>query len=387
MVNSKNVAFHFSLLISIFLFGQNNPKNISIDSFLFKEKSSDSLQFPPDSANKIQRFKISAYLEPYYSFDFAIPQNHMRQPFMFSHNRSNEINLNLALIQLAYENSIIRSKLGLMIGTYPTHNLAHEHGLMKSIYEATVGVKLAKKKNLWFDFGIMNSHIGFESAIGKDCWTLTRSFMAENSPYYEAGAKISYITDSKKWLFSALVLNGWQRIHRIPGNQTPAFGHQIKFTPTKRFSINSSSYIGNEYPDTSRRIRLFHHLHSKIQLSKKWGIIAGFDIGAEQKSKHSHRYAVWFTPIVVSQFKPNDKHAIAIRAEYFSDKNSVVIPVLSNYGFKTYGFSVNYDLSISSFLMWRIEARTLISREPIFTLNQQASHYNYFVTTSFVISL
>ena len=38
-------------------------------------------------------------------------------------------------------------------------------------------LKLAKKKNLWIDAGILPSHIGFESAVSKDCWTLQEVYL------------------------------------------------------------------------------------------------------------------------------------------------------------------------------------------------------------------
>ena len=66
--------------------------------------------------------------------------------------------------------------------------------------------------------GIFTSHIGFESAVSKDCWTLTRSILADNSPYYESGARLTYTSNNNKWLISALALNGWQRIQRPAGN-------------------------------------------------------------------------------------------------------------------------------------------------------------------------
>jgi hypothetical protein len=50
----------------------------------------------------------------------------------------------------------------------------------------------------------MPSHIGFESAIGKDCATLTRSILADNSPYYEAGVKID-ITSKTKMVFTPCI--------------------------------------------------------------------------------------------------------------------------------------------------------------------------------------
>ena len=114
-----------------------------------------------------------------------------------------------------------------MTGTYANSNLAAEPGVLKNIFEANAGVKISKKKKLWIDAGIFESHIGFESAIGKNCWNLTRSISADNSPYYESGIKLSYTSDNEKWFLSGLILNGWQRIQRVNGNNTPAFGHQL----------------------------------------------------------------------------------------------------------------------------------------------------------------
>ena len=79
-----------------------------------------------------------------------------------------------------------------MTGNYARYNLSGEPDWAKYIYEANVGFRLSKKQNIWIDAGIMPSHIGFESAISADCWTLTRNILAENSPYYESGVKLGY---------------------------------------------------------------------------------------------------------------------------------------------------------------------------------------------------
>ena len=94
--------------------------------------------------------------------------------------------------------------------------------------------------------GVFASHLGFESAIGKDCANLTRSILADNSPYFETGAKINYTSDNNKWYVSGLVLHGWQRIQRVDGNNTPAFGHQITYKPNGKVIVNSSSFISND---------------------------------------------------------------------------------------------------------------------------------------------
>ena len=67
-----------------------------------------------------------------------------------------------------------------MTGTYANANLAAEPGVLKNIYEANVGVKVSRNKDLWVDAGVLSSHMGFESATGADNWNLTRSLLAES---------------------------------------------------------------------------------------------------------------------------------------------------------------------------------------------------------------
>src|SRR5688572_22521239 len=145
-----------------------------------------------DSISK--RLTFSSYVEAYYNYDFNQPPNNKRPGFFYSHNRHNEFNVNLTFIKSSYNAERIRANLAIAAGTYINANYAAEPGVLKNIYEANVGYKLSANKNIWFDIGILPSHIGFETAISKDCWTLTRSMVADNSPYFESGAKLTYIS-------------------------------------------------------------------------------------------------------------------------------------------------------------------------------------------------
>lgn len=334
----------------------------------------------------IKPLKFSGYLETYYAYDLGNPSNHDRPSFVYAFNRHNEVNLNIGFVKAAYATDKVRSNLALMTGTYANANLAAEPGVLKNIYEANAGVKISKTKNLWIDAGIFAAHIGFESAIGKDCYTLTRSIMADNSPYFESGAKISYTSDNEKWFVSGLLLNGWQRIQRVNGNNTPAFGHQITFKPNSKITLNSSSFVGSDTPDSAKQMRYFHNFYTQIQLSNSLNLIAGFDIGAQQKSKNSSNYNTWYTPVVIAKFAATDKVSIAARGEYYSDANGVIIATGTRNGFQTYGYSLNLDYNIRENVMWRIEGRGFTSKDKIFTMNNNPSNNNYLVTTSLAIA-
>lgn len=336
---------------------------------------------------KTSPLKISAYLETYYIYDFANPAEHNRPDFLYSFNRHNEINLNLGLVQVNYTTEGVRANLGIMAGTYANANLAAEPGLLKNIFEANIGVKISKRKNIWVDAGIFASHIGFESAIGANTWNMTRGLLAENSPYYLSGAKVTYTSDNQQWLLSGLLMNGWQRIQRVPGNQFPALGHQLTWTPNEKVLLNSSSFIGNDYPETERRMRYFHNLFGQFQITEQWGLIAGIDIGAEQTEKGSSRYNVWYTPIIIARVTATEKLAFAARAEYYSDQNGVIIPTGTPHGFRTFGYSVTFDYGVNENLRWRVEGRSLNSKDAIFSYNQQPSRNNFFLGTSLSVFL
>lgn len=395
------MKFTYNSLIVLSIFGLLSAKSNSLNaqnSLSEAEKQSiiqqvkkevlDSLKEKPKKpfGQISDAFSISGYLETYYTYDFGNPSNHTRPSFTYSHNRHNEINLNLGYIKAAFNTDKVRANLALAAGTYMNANYASEPNVMKNIYEANGGFKISKKHDLWIDAGIFSSHIGFESAVGKDNWTLTRSLFADNSPYFETGAKISYTTPNGKWFLSGLVLNGWQRIQRVDGNNLPAFGHQITYKPNSKITLNSSSFVGSDKPDSTRQMRYFHNLYGIFQVHEKFGVTVGFDIGAEQKSKGSSAYNTWFTPVLLLKVNATEKLSITARGEYFSDANGVIIATGTPNNFQAFGYSLNLDYQIHNNVLWRIEGRGFTSKDKVFMMNEKANNNNVFITTAIAIS-
>jgi hypothetical protein len=338
----------------------------------------------PDSAKP--SFVLSFYADLYYSYDFGNPENHERPSFFYNFNRHNEVNLNLGYINASYASQHIRANLGLMAGTYPQYNLAAELPLLQNLWQANVGLKLSRSKNLWLDGGVFASHIGFESAVAKDCWNLTRSILAENSPYYESGVKISYTSDNSKWYFAGLILNGWQRISRAEANNTPAFGTQITFTPNANVTLNYSTFAGNDKPDSIARWRYYHNLYLIFHPTDKLGITLGFDYCMEQKSKGSSDYNSLYSPVVILRYQCSNKLAFAVRGEYYKDENGIIITTGTPNGFQTSAYSFNLDYKIIDNALWRIELRGLNSKDEIFQSDNTPVNQNYFLTTSLAIA-
>ena len=325
-------------------------------------------------------FSLSGYVEGYYSYDFADPEDKLKPPFFYSFNRHNEPNINMAMVKASYVTGKFRANAALMAGTYSKYNLAAEPDILRNIYELNFGVRLSKK-DLWLDAGVMSSHLGFESAIGKDCWNLTRSIMAENSPYYETGVKLGYGSDNGRWYAAILFLVGWQRMKPVEQNSLPSFGTQLQYKPNEKFILNSSSFIGTDKPDSARKMRYFHDLYGIYQVSKKLGLQAAFDIGAEQKEKGSSSYNMWYTWVMGMKYTWGKRLATGLRLEYYQDKNGVIISTETGAAMAVYGASVNMDVQIFRSLLWRIEARGLTG-EDVFLKEGMAVNGNQAVTTS-----
>ena len=331
-------------------------------------------------------FRIGGFMDVFYVYDFNEPQGSTRQPFLYNHNRHNEFNLNLGLLKIGVDHAKYRANLGLQVGTYVNDNMASEPESLKYLFEANIGISLNEKNNLWLDAGILPSHIGFESAISMENYTLTRSILAENSPYFETGAKLTY-NPSDKWEIAGLILNGWQRIQRLKGNSLPSFGTQVTFTPSEAVTVNWSTFIGTDDPDETRRMRYFNNFYGQFRVSEKFEFIAGFDIGAQQESKGSSNYDIWLSPVIIGQYHFSDHWKSAVRAEYYQDETGIIISTDTPNGFQTTGLSLNLDYLPSKKIICRIEGRLLNSKDEVFETKTGTSNNNFIIATSIAIKL
>ncbi|WP_247232840.1 porin [Telluribacter sp. SYSU D00476] len=347
---------------------------------------SSSLTFAQTDSTRQQTAEVTVagFVDAYYAYDFNKPATSYRQPFLYNHNRHNEFNLNLGLVKVGIEHSRYRANLALQTGTYPNDNYAAEPGTLKNIFEANVGIALSRTGNLWLDAGVFASHIGFESAISLDNWTLTRSLLAENSPYFLTGAKLSY-QPHEAWQLQVLVLNGWQRIQRLPGNSLPSFGTQVNYSPAEAVVLNWSTFIGTDDPDTTRRMRYFNNFYGQFQLSPRVGLIAGFDVGVQQRTQHSSSYDAWLSPVLIARYTFTDNWAAALRAEYYQDPTGIIIRTGTPNSFKTAGVSMNLDYTPVPNMAWRIEGRWLNSRDRLFERGSSFVADNIFIVTSLAV--
>ena len=359
----KNILFFPLLFITALALGQSTD--------------STSMTAPASSLT------FSGYADVFYQYDFNQPADNARPGFLYSHNRHHEVNVNVAYLKGAYAADRVRGNLALLVGTYADDNYAAESDVMQNVLEANVGVRLGA--HTWLDAGILPSHIGFESAVSKDCRALTRSLVAENSPYFETGVKLTF-QPNDEWTLAALYLNGWQRIARPAGNTLPAFGTQVYWKPSGNLTLNYSTFFGSDKPDSNRLFRQYHNFYGIFTVAEGFEITAGFDFGAEQQREGSSELNTWYTPVLIARYQVGPRLALAARVEYFEDVAGVIIATGTENGFKTTGFSLNLDYQIADNALWRVEGRVLNSEDEIFVTDNGLSKSRPYVTTGLAIS-
>ncbi len=301
---------------------------------------------------------IYAFADGYYGYDLT-SRPLARPGFLFSHSRNNEFALNNGIVGARYDDGQVRGALALHAGTYVEANYAAEPAVLKHLYEGYAGFRPFGKA--WLDVGIFASHLGFESAISKDNWTLTRSLMAENSPYYESGARFTYEA-SEKLTVTALALNGWQNLRET--NTAKAAGWQVQWKPTARLLFNSSAFYGNEQPtDSARRRRWFHNFYATYAASDRVALAAVFDIGQQQRARPEKGADLWHTAAAFVKVKLAERWSATVRGEYYKADRSVVIgaltPVAGDANFFVRGGSLNLDYLPTPHLACRVEGRVL----------------------------
>lgn len=320
---------------------------------------------------------ICGFVEIYYAHEFGHAGGGERPGFLVNFNRVGEVDLNLGLVHATYERDRVRAAFGLMAGTYAQANLIAEPELLRNVNEARVGLRLSRDNSLWLDAGVFTSHIGLESAIGIDNFTLTRTVMAENSPYYLSGAKLTW-TVSPKLQLAALFVNGWQRIRRVQ-DDTPCLGTQLLWAMKEGMKLNWSTFAGSDVPDSLGYYRLFNNLYWSWEGSK-WGVQLGADAGMQEDGAQG--WNSWAGAVCMVRRKLSERYRAVGRAEYYTDPDQVMVPTGTPHGLTLLGYSLGLDLKVAEDVFVRIEGRTFHGVDAVFSDVHGTTHDNTAITLS-----
>jgi hypothetical protein len=331
---------------------------------------------------KTSPFQFSAFLNLYYGYDFNQPNTTKRLPFLFNHTRHNTLAVNLALVTGSYESGRFRASLGIQQGTYAKDNYANEPDFLKWIHQAYLGYALTEDKKLWLEAGVLPSHIGFENAVSRENPTLSRSIIAENSPYFETGFKLGWQAN-EKWYLAFLYLNGWQRIQPIEGVNKASFGTQVTYSPNSQTTLNWSTFLGTDNGIVAGTNIFFSNMYGAFSFGERWKLIGALDAGNRVNDLSPNQS--WWGTSLITQYSFSKKLSSALRWEYFSDPFQGIAFSFYNTGMEAGGISLNLDHKLGNWGMLRLEGRYLDSPNPLYQDIPDPKSENLFVLGSFSV--
>ncbi|MFI5257335.1 MAG: outer membrane beta-barrel protein, partial [Gemmatimonadales bacterium] len=272
--------------------------------------------------------------------------------------------------------SRLRGRFAAQFGTSVQANYAAEPRLgtlsgpdvSRYLQEAFVGYRVAR--GLWLDGGVFFSPFGSESWISRDNWTYTRSLIAENSPYYEAGVKATWKVTPPLTVQLHLI-NGWQNISET--NSDKAVGLRVDYTVSPTWMLAYDGFLGNEAPDSiPAQKRLWQEGIVTMVLSDRIQLRGTLDYGT-QRRRGDAGSAPWRGYAVLARCQLRPRVAVALRAEGYSDPEQIIVSTGQSYGLRASGWSFYADVVPQPRLLWRTEARRLASRDPLFTSRRDAN--------------
>jgi hypothetical protein len=160
-----------------------------------------------------------------------------------------------------------------------------------------------------------------------------------------------------------MVLNGWQRIQREPGNQRPAFGTQLKFDNGDGTVINWSSFVGSMGPDSIGTWRIYNNFHTQVD-GENFRTVLGMDFGVQEGrpgSPDADAWQGWFTVVGIHRQRMAGNWWGTGRIEFFLDDDGLVMAPDA-----LIGGSLGVDLRLGDHAAWRVEGRFLGSDEEVF---------------------
>ncbi len=359
-------------------------KNVAVLCFLSLSASiqvlANDLIPPKRTIQPVIRSQVTAYSDVFYAYNFNRPNTSGLQVYGVNHHRQAQTNINLAVLGLKMQSPTaqLTGNIQLQGGTYVNDNYADEPDYLRIFHRADIALWL--KQNKWkLEAGIMPSHIGFETAQHTDNFTLSRSLIAENSPYYLTGAKLSFypmmeLFNEKTFAVSLLACNGWQRITPEQVGDKTAWGTQVFYeNKLKGLLLNWSTFYDNrdrmgQLPVMTNIVirRLFNNLFVQKKWSEKWSAIVGYDFGNFWKSQTNQtNTGYWHGGALIAQYKLKPTLFLAGRAEFYEDPDAFVVTPVVGSDYRVRAISLNADWQVESGLL-RAEVKQQWSSNRIF---------------------
>lgn len=193
--------------------------------------------------------------------------------------------------------------------------------VLRHVYQASLSYQAPLGRGLLLEAGIYPSSTGLEAFFTRDNWSYTRGWLAELSPYSEAGVKATYaFTDA---LSAQLhLLNGFGLVG--DDNRAKTLGTVLAYAAGPA-TLSFNTLLGPELPHDDTHWRFFGDLIGTLSLTERLSLATELDAGRQQRPGGGDDD--WQGVALFARFAFSARAALAGRAELFHDPGAVVAGV------------------------------------------------------------
>jgi hypothetical protein len=358
---------------------------------------------PEDSV----RVTVGAFVDGYYAYDFGRPPARDRSfaggaLFGTQPARHNEFNVNLAFAEATLAAPRYRGRLAVQFGTSVQANYLGEPrvgqvsgpDVQQFLQEAVAGYRLSD--DLWVDGGIFFSGVGMESWVSRDNPTYTRSLVADYSPYYSTGVKLTYAA-TPRLTARVDVVNGWQNVSE--NNDGKGAGLRLEYAAAPAAALTYYNFFSEE---AGTRLRTFNGVGARIGRGPLT-VVAQADLGTQRRPAGRPGTSTWYGLLAIARVRLAPGTAVSGRVERYDDRDQVIVATggvaggpaaAPNPAFRANGASLGIDVSAGgrdgpARVLWRSELRGFRNRGAVFPDGDRATlrRGTAFVVTSLALTL
>ncbi len=266
-----------------------------------------------------------------YAIDVNFPENHLWRS-KGTTPRVNELAPNMALGYVR-KDATCASRWGLELGIqggYDTNALvpAPTPGrdtpvdgadTLRHISRANVSYLAPVGNGLTLTAGLFNSYIGYQSVYSVNNLNYTRSYMADNAPYFMFGVAAQYpVTDRLQ--VNLYAINGYNHLSQ-PNNQF-SYGTQVAYQLAGGWTVTENLYYGPDQSNTSLQFWRFFS-DSIIEWKRdRLTLALAYDIGTENAAElPGHPRTFWTAAAFYAHWKVGGPWSVGLRPEFYWDRN------------------------------------------------------------------
>ena len=266
-----------------------------------------------------------------YALDFNFPENHLWRSKSTT-RRVNELAPNMALGYLRKDVSA-QSRWGMELGVqggYDTNALVPEPNpgrekpidgadTLRHLSRANASYLAPVGNGLTLTAGLFNSFIGYQSLYARNNLNYSRSYIADNGPYFMFGLGAIYPA-SENLRLGFYVINGYNYLSHP--NDQPSYGTQVVWKPASHLTVTENLYYG---PDQSNTDWTYWRFFSDSIVEWKEGpvtLAASYDIGTENAAEQAgHPRTFWTGGALYARWNVSGPWSLALRPEFYWDRN------------------------------------------------------------------